>query len=237
MVVANSEGMVDVPVVTIDGPSGSGKGSICQMLANQLGWHLLDSGALYRIVGLAAKRKGVSFDDEAELAELAAHLDIEFRPSKDGEPTAVILEGKDISAEVRSESSGELASKVAIHTLVRQALYELQHSFAKTPGLVADGRDMGTVIFPDAPVKIFLTASAEERADRRYKQLINKGESVNLAALLEDIRKRDERDMNRAVAPLVPAEDALVIDTTATAIEDVFDQVFGGVQSVFGNPS
>ena len=237
MTVANPERQTGVPIVTIDGPSGSGKGSICQMLANQLGWHLLDSGALYRIVGLAAQQKGVSFFDEASLAELAAHLDIEFRPSKDGEPTAVILEGNDISADVRSESSGELASKVAVHTPVRQALFELQHSFAKLPGLVADGRDMGTVIFPDAPIKFFLTASAEERANRRYKQLINKGESVNLAALLEDIRKRDERDMNRAVAPLVPAEDALVIDTTATAIGDVFDQVLGGIHSVFVNPS
>lgn len=215
------------PVVTIDGPSGSGKGTICQLLAKALSWHLLDSGALYRIVGLAAERKGVPFDNERALAELAANLDVEFRPGEFGEPAAVLLEGVDISREVRSETSGALASKVAVHNAVREALKGLQRSFAKPPGLVADGRDMGTVIFTDAPLKIYLIASAEERAERRYKQLISKGESVNLAALLEDIKQRDERDMNRPIAPLKPAADAVVIDSTATAIKDVFEQVLG----------
>ena len=189
------------PVIAVDGPSGSGKGSLCQSLARELGFHLLDSGALYRIVGLAAVKQGISFEDEKSLALLAAQLDVEFRASEPGEPASVILEGEDISAEVRNETSASYASSVAIYPAVRDALTGLQRSFAKAPGLIADGRDMGTVIFPDAPVKIFLTASAEERADRRYKQLINKGQSVTLAAVLEDIKVRDERDMNREIAP------------------------------------
>jgi cytidylate kinase len=223
-----------VPVITIDGPSGSGKGSICQLLARHLGWHLLDSGALYRIVGLAAQQQGVDFDDENALADLASHLDVEFKPTPQGEPAAVLLAGKDISQQVRSETTGELASRVAVHNGVRNALTELQRSFAEAPGLVADGRDMGTVIFTAAPLKIYLTASAEERAERRSKQLINKGESVNLAALLEDIRLRDDRDMNRAVAPLKPADDAIVIDSTGCSVERVFEQVLKQVESVFG---
>jgi cytidylate kinase len=223
-----------VPVITIDGPSGSGKGSICQLLARQLGWHLLDSGALYRIVGLAAQQQGVDFDDGSALADLASHLDVEFKPTPQGEPAAVFLAGTDISQQVRSETTGELASLVAVHNGVRNALTELQRSFAMAPGLVADGRDMGTVIFTAAPLKIYLTASAEERAERRSKQLINKGESVNLAALLEDIRQRDDRDMNRAVAPLKPAADAIVIDSTGCSVEEVFEQVQKQVASVFG---
>ncbi len=218
-------------VITIDGPSGSGKGSICQMLARELGWHLLDSGALYRIVGLAAHKKGLSFDDEQALAELAANLNVEFRPADVGEPAAVVLDGKDISSAVRAEKTGALASKVAVYPGVRTALKALQAGFAVAPGLVADGRDMGTVIFTDAPVKIYLTASAEARAERRYKQLINKGESVNLAALLEDIQQRDERDMNREIAPLKPAVDAIIIDSTDIAIEDVFKQVLSAVKA------
>ncbi len=217
--------MSDALVVTVDGPSGSGKGSLCQLLANATGWHLLDSGALYRIVGLAAHQRGISFDDEAALAELAAHLDVEFRPGQAGEPSKVILEGVDISSDVRSETSGGYASRVAPHPQVREALKSLQRDFARAPGLIADGRDMGTQIFPDAEIKIFLTASAEERAQRRYKQLIAKGESVNLAALLEDIKARDDRDMNRAVAPLKPADDAVILDSTTMSIEDVFEQV------------
>ena len=223
--------MKTAPVVTIDGPSGSGKGTICQLLAKELGWHLLDSGALYRIVGLAAERKGVPFDDATALADLAADLDVEFHPGEPGEPSAVLLDGEDISNEVRSETTGTLASYVAIHNPVRDALKALQRGFAKAPGLVADGRDMGTIIFTDAPVKIYLVASAEERAERRFKQLKAKGESVNLAALLEDIQLRDERDMNRPVAPLKPADDAIVIDSTGTAIEDVFKQVLDKVKS------
>ena len=224
-------GAHQIPVIAIDGPSGSGKGTICQMLARELGWHLLDSGALYRIVGLAATQRGVALDAADTLAELAATLNVEFVAAEPGEPAAVILDGDDISAAVRAESSGALASQVAVHGGVRDALKDLQRSFARAPGLVADGRDMGTVIFTDARLKIYLTASAEERAQRRYKQLINKGESVNLAALLEDIQKRDERDMNRAVAPLKPAADAVVIDTTATAVEDVFKTVLLRVQA------
>jgi cytidylate kinase len=228
------DGGGSLPVITIDGPSGSGKGSICQLLARRLGWHLLDSGALYRIVGLAAEKHAVDFDDGEALADLAAHLPVEFLPSELGEPATIILDGEDISAELRAETTGELASKVAVHNSVRDALVELQRSFVAAPGLVADGRDMGTVIFPDAPLKIYLTASAEERADRRYKQLINKGESVNLAALLEDIRQRDDRDMNRDIAPLKPADDAIVIDSTATKVEDVLDQVLKHVVSNLG---
>lgn len=220
-----------VPVVTIDGPSGSGKGTICQLLAKELGWHLLDSGALYRIVGLAAERRGVPFDDATALADLAAKLNVEFRPGEPGEPSAVLLDGEDISNEVRSETTGTLASKVAIHNPVRNTLKSLQRSFAKAPGLVADGRDMGTIIFTEAAVKIYLIASAEERAERRYQQLITKGESVNLAALLEDIQQRDERDINRPIAPLRPADDAIVIDSTGTAIADVFSQVLSQVKA------
>ena len=216
---------MNAPVITIDGPSGSGKGTLCQLLAVKLGWHLLDSGALYRIVGLAAERQGIDFDNAPALAELAANLPVEFKASEAGEPAEVILDGEDISVQVRAETTGALASKVAVHQPVRDALTSLQRSFAKAPGLVADGRDMGTVIFTDAPVKIYLTASAEARANRRYKQLLGKGESVNLAALLEDIQLRDERDMNRAVAPLKPAGDAVVVDSTEMAIEDVLKQV------------
>lgn len=219
------------PVVTIDGPSGSGKGSICQLLARELGWHLLDSGALYRIVGLAAARNAVPFDDDKALAQLAANLNVEFHPGDEGEPSSVCLDGEDISDQVRAETTAALASKVAVHPSVRDALTGLQRGFATAPGLVADGRDMGTVIFTDAPVKIYLTASAEERAQRRYKQLISRGESVNLAALLGDIKKRDERDMNRAVAPLKPAADAIIIDSTATAISEVFAEVLLAVKA------
>lgn len=219
-------------IVTIDGPSGSGKGSLCQLLAKHLGWHLLDSGALYRIVGLAAERRGVSFNDEAALAQLAANLNVEFKPGDSGEPASVWLDGEDISRDVRAETSGTLASKVAIYNAVRDALLALQRSFAKAPGLVADGRDMGTVVFTAAPTKIYLTASAEERANRRYKQLQEAGQSVNLAALLEDIQVRDERDMNREVAPLKPADDAVVIDSSTMAIDDVFKQVLAELAKV-----
>ena len=216
---------VIVPVLAIDGPSGSGKGTLAQMLAKQLGWHLLDSGALYRIVGLAAVEQGVDLDDEARLVGVAEHLDVKFAATLAGEPAAVLLNGRDISDAVRSEQAGYYASRVAIFNGVRQALRERQRTFASGPGLVADGRDMGTEVFPDAPLKIFLTASAEERAQRRYKQLMNKGESVNLAALLEDIQARDRRDSERAVAPLRPADDAVVIDSTHLDIAQVVQQV------------
>lgn len=217
--------MLKIPVLAVDGPSGSGKGTLAQSLARHLGWHLLDSGALYRIVGLAAVEQGVDFDDEAGLAALAAHLDIRFAPAQLGEPAAVLLRGRDISSEVRNEQSGYYASRVAVFPEVRAALLALQRSFAQAPGLVADGRDMGTDVFVQAPLKIFLTASAEQRAERRYKQLIDKGESVNLAALLEDIRLRDQRDSERAVAPLRPASDAVLIDSTALNREEVLQRV------------
>jgi cytidylate kinase len=214
-----------VPVVTIDGPSGSGKGTLAQLLARQLGWHLLDSGALYRIVGLAAVERGVSFDDEPGLAAVASQLDVRFAATAPGEPAAVLLDGRDISSAVRNEQAGYYASRVAVFAAVRQALHQRQRAFAQPPGLVADGRDMGTEVFTDAPLKVFLTASAEERAQRRYKQLMHKGESVNLAALLEDIRARDQRDCEREVAPLRPAADAVVIDSTRLSIDDVMRQV------------
>lgn len=222
-----------VPVVTIDGPSGSGKGSLCQSLARQLGWHLLDSGALYRIVGVAAVDQGVDLDDETALAELAQHLDVGFAPSVPGEPAGVLLGGEDISARIRSEQGGEYASRVAVHPAVRQALIGLQRSFASAPGLIADGRDMGTVVFADAPLKIYLTASAEERARRRFEQLRSRGENVNLAALLEDIHARDKRDTERSEAPLKPAADAWIIDSTALSISEVFDQVLQRVNQQF----
>ncbi len=221
---------MSAPVITVDGPSGSGKGTLCQRLAQHLGWSLLDSGALYRLVGLAGVKHGIELGSEEPLSELARDLDVRFEPGAPGEPTAVILEGEDVSDEVRSESTGELASQVAVLPGVREALLGRQKAFASAPGLVADGRDMGTVVFTDAPLKIFLVASAEERAERRYKQLINKGESVSLAALLEDIRARDKRDSEREVAPLKPAEDAVVVDSSGLGIDEVFEQVLALVQ-------
>lgn len=220
-----------VPVLAIDGPSGSGKGTLAQMLARYLSWHLLDSGALYRVLGLAAVERGLALDDEPALAALAEHLPIDFASTRLGEPAAVLLDGRDISAAVRSEQAGSYASQVAVFPQVRAGLLARQRAFARPPGLVADGRDMGTQVFVDAPLKIFLTASAEERARRRHKQLIDKGESVTLAALLEDIRARDARDSGRAVAPLVPAADAVVIDSTALSLEQVFQRVLELLQA------
>ena len=212
------------PVITVDGPSGAGKGTISHMLADTLGWHFLDSGALYRVTGQACLIEGVSWDDHPAVAEVARHLEVSFSAAPSGE-ILVAYRGRDVSRAIRTEGGGRGASTVAAIPAVRQALLARQREFRRPPGLVADGRDMGTVVFPDADLKFYLTASAEERARRRYKQLIAKGESVSLPRLLEDIRERDARDSSREVSPLVPAEDAIVIDSGNLSIPDVFAQV------------
>lgn len=213
------------PVVTLDGPGGAGKGTISYMLAKKLGWHLLDSGAMYRVLALAALQHGISLGDEKSLGELAEVLDVEFRPALDSPVCEVILEGQNVSNDIRTEAAGNNASIVAALPAVRAGLLARQKAFQALPGLIADGRDMGTVVFPEAPIKIFLTASAEERASRRYKQLKEKGFDVSLRDLCTEIKERDERDANRAVSPLKPADDAIVLDSTEMAIEAVFEKV------------
>ncbi|MGY5449730.1 (d)CMP kinase [Agarivorans sp. MS3-6] len=208
-----------VPVVTVDGPSGSGKGTLCQRLAQHYHWQLLDSGAIYRVLALAAIHHDVQLDNEEALSLLAAHLDVRFEASNG--QTMVILEGEDVSLEIRKETAGNAASKVAAFPRVREALLRRQRGFKSLPGLIADGRDMGTVVFVDAPAKIFLDASAAIRAERRYNQLQDKGFDVSFDHLLSEIEERDQRDRNRSVAPLVPAQDALVIDSTALSIDEV----------------
>jgi len=214
---------MSVPVITIDGPGGSGKGTVAMRLAQNLGWHFLDSGALYRIVAVAAMERAIEADNEHALGELARHLDIKF--SFTGDEVVILLDGNRIASKLRSEEAGVFASKIAAVAAVRAALVHRQRAFRRLPGLVADGRDMGTVIFPDANLKIFLTASVEARADRRYKQLKEKGESVNLSRLFRDIEKRDERDMSRPISPLAPAEDAQLIDSTEMSIEMVLEEI------------
>jgi len=215
------------PVITIDGPSGTGKGTLAVRLAERLGWHCLDSGAIYRALGLAAERRGLSLDDGDALAGLAADLPLAFAGDR------VLLGGEDLGDAIRTEAAGMAASRVAAHSGVRAVLLGWQRRQARDPGLVADGRDMGTVVFPEAPLKVFLDASPEARAMRRYKQLIGKGLDANLPALVEDIRERDARDRNRPVAPLRPAPDAIVVDSTAMSIEQVFDRVLEEARRVF----
>jgi cytidylate kinase len=207
------------PVIAVDGPAASGKGTIAAAVAHALGFHYLDSGSLYRLVALQAVRTGTGFDEEEALANLAAHLDVAFLAGK------ILLEGEDVTADIRSERVSAGASEVAVHAAVRAALIGRQRAFRRPPGLVADGRDMGTVVFPDAPLKVFLTATAEERARRRYKQLIGKGISVTMDSLLRDIRERDARDAGRAAAPLRPADDAVLLDTTELTIDEVVSRV------------
>ena len=214
----------NVPVITIDGPSGAGKGTVARIVAEQLGWHLLDSGAIYRVLAVAIQHHHIEVEEEEPLIPIAAHLDVQFEISSSGE-SKVILEGEDVTSSIREEEIGNLASKVAAFPRVREALLRRQRAFSVPPGLVADGRDMGTVVFKDAPVKVFLTASAEERAERRFNQLKDKGFDVKIERLLADIRQRDERDQNRAVAPLVPAEGALLIDSTDLSIQEVVNKM------------
>ncbi|MEZ7860600.1 MAG: (d)CMP kinase [Porticoccaceae bacterium] len=213
-----------VRVITVDGPSGAGKGTISRILAKKLGFHYLDSGALYRILGIAAQRHQVDTSNNKGLVTLAEHMDIRFDSSETGGLKA-LLEGEDITQEMRTEDTGALASLVASHPLVRSALLKRQRMFATEPGLIADGRDMGTVVFPDAVLKIYLTASIEERARRRYKELLAKGGDVSLRGLMEQVRTRDDRDMSRDASPLVPAEDAVELDTSEQTIQEVTDTV------------
>jgi len=219
------------PVLTIDGPSGSGKGTIVQHVALKLGWHMLDSGALYRLVAFGSQNNQLSFENEAAIADYAANLDVEFKlvGAENAQELQIVLEGQVVGPELRTETTGNAASKVAAMPKVREALFQRQRDFRQMPGLVADGRDMGTTLFPDAKAKVFLTASADERAKRRYKQLKSKGIDGNLAALLRDIRRditeRDERDSQRSASPLKPADDAVQIDTSNLSIEQVVEQV------------
>lgn len=213
-----------VPIMTIDGPSGSGKGTVARAAAMTLGWRLLDSGALYRLVALAGRKADIGLGDGAGLADLAVNSDIRFGSDPSGEEV-VWLDGVEVTRDIRTEMAGNDASKVAALPMVRAALLERQRRFAVAPGLVADGRDMGTVVFPQAQIKIFLTASPEERAQRRYKQLKQKGVAANLAALSREIAERDQRDSTRAISPLVASADAISLDTTGMGVDEVIGRV------------
>ena len=217
--------MSSVPVLAIDGPSGVGKGTVARIIAQQQGWHLLDSGAIYRAFALAVDARNIDVTDESALVEVANNLDLEFKSKVGSELVSVYLDGEDVSKVLRTEQTGEMASKIASIGVVRAALLKRQQAFAKTPGLVADGRDMGTVVFADAPFKVFLTASAQERANRRLKQLQNQGSEGIISQILTDVVARDERDSSRKHSPLKPAKDALIIDTTELSIDEVITQV------------
>ncbi len=216
-----------MPVITVDGPSGSGKGTVCRLLAEHLGWDVLDSGAIYRVLAVAALHHQINTDDEDALVPLAANLDVQFEIESDesGKRIRIVLEGEVVTKTIRNEEVGAAASKIAALPRVREALLRRQRAFQTEAGLIADGRDMGTVVFPNADLKIYLTASAQERAERRFNELKAAGHDVTIGGLLDDIKARDDRDMNRAVAPLKPAADALEIDTTGKDIETVFNLV------------
>lgn len=212
-----------VPVITIDGPSGAGKGTVCRLLAQKLGWEILDSGAIYRVLALASIHHHIEPSDEESLIPLAAHLDVQFIAQDNG--SKIVLEGEEVTRSIRTEEVGGVASQIAALPRVREALLRRQRAFRQQPGLIADGRDMGTIVFPDAFVKVFLTASAEERANRRYLELKGRGHDVRIGDLLTEIQARDDRDMNRSVAPMVPAEDAISIDSTEISAQQVFEQL------------
>ncbi|MFT5313308.1 MAG: cytidylate kinase [Paraglaciecola sp.] len=215
--------MQTASVITIDGPSGAGKGTVSSLLAKKLGWHFLDSGAIYRVLAIASVHHQIQAEDELALLPLAAGLDVSFETN--GAGARVILEGEDVTDVIRTEEIGAVASKIASLPTIREALLRRQRAFKQSPGLVADGRDMGTIVFPNAQAKVFLTASAEERALRRFNQLKDKGHDVSMSRLLADIQARDERDANRIVAPLIPAEGALILDSTLLDVNQVFERI------------
>lgn len=223
---------MSVPVLAIDGPSGAGKGAVSAALARRLGWHLLDSGAVYRALALASIERSIDVEDEAALVALAAGLELEFEPGEDG--IEAVLGGRRVGGLLRSETVSVQASRIAAIPAVRAALLDLQRAARRAPGLVADGRDMGTIVFPDAELKIFLDASVEERAERRYKQLKAKGESVMLSRLLRDMQERDRRDRERAIAPTVPAADAVVVDSTHLSLDQVIERIAALASQRFG---
>ena len=216
-------------IITIDGPSGSGKGTVSRILAKKLSYDYLDSGALYRLLGIATMRSSIDLSDTKSLAEIAEQMEVEFQLSKDGK-FKVTLDGDDVTSELRLEDTGALASQIAAYGLVRRVLLTRQRAFATGVGLVADGRDMGTVVFPDAELKIYLTASVEQRTNRRYKELLEKGEDVSLRALAEQVRARDERDMNRAESPLVAADDAIELDSSHMSIDEVVEAIMAIIE-------